>query len=115
MRLHSYLEQRGENFFIFPDFTIFYGLLGVPSPQPVLWFHEGVTYNRASNGELDRRIVRDLESNHVRIFVLEQVAWFNTGDRFDDFPRMKAYLMENFTRAGQIETFSVYEKVPPEN
>jgi hypothetical protein len=113
VRLYSYLEQRGQNFFMFPDFTIFYGLLGVPSPQPVLWFHEGVTYSRASNRDLDERIVRDLESNDIRIFVLEQVAWFNTGERLDDFPRMKAYLMKNFARAGQIETFSVYEKVPP--
>ena len=27
-----YLDARDENVFVFPDFTIFYGLLGVPSP-----------------------------------------------------------------------------------
>jgi hypothetical protein len=109
--LYTYLAQRRENFFIFPDFTIFYGLLERPSPQPVLWFHEGVTYARASTDELDERIVRDIEANGVRILVLEQVSWFNTGERLNDFPRMKSYIMRNFAKVGQIETFSLYEKV----
>jgi hypothetical protein len=109
--LYRYLKQKGENFFIFPDFTVFYGLLGKPSPQPVLWFHEGVTYAKGSNADLDERIVTALEANDVRVFVLEQVAWFNTGERLNAFPRTKAYLMRNFSQVSQIETFSVFEKV----
>jgi hypothetical protein len=112
IRLHTYLKGRGQNFFVFPDFTLFYGLCGVPSPQPVLWFHKGVTYAQGANSRLDERIVAELERNDVTVLVLEQVSWFNTGERLGHFPRMKSYLMKNFTKAGQIGTFSVYETVP---
>jgi hypothetical protein len=111
VRLYRYLRQRKQNFFVFPDFTFLYGLLGVPSPQPVLWFHDGVTYSRGANSDLDRWIVDDLERNNVTLFVLEQVSWFNTGQRWGDFPAMRAYVRSNFTRVDQIGPFSVYEKV----
>jgi hypothetical protein len=111
VRLYRYLREKKQNFFIFPDFTLLYGLLDVPSPQPVLWFHRGVTYSRGANADLDRWIIADLERNNVTLFVLEQVSWFNTGERWSDFPEMKAYVRSNFTRIDQIGTFSVYEKI----
>jgi hypothetical protein len=113
VRLHRYLRQRKQNFFIFPDFTFLYGLLDVPSPQPVLWFHDGVTYSRGANADLDRWIVEDLERNRVTLFILEQVSWFNTGQRWSDFPRMKAYVRSNFAKVDQIGMFSVYERMRP--
>ena len=111
VRLHRYLRERKQNFFVFPDFTFLYGLLGVPSPQPVLWFHNGVTYSGGDNNDLDRWIVEDLERNNVALFVLEQVSWFNTGERWGDFPMMKAYVKSDFTKVDQIGPFSIYEKV----
>jgi len=112
--LLTYLRQRRENFFIFPDFTIMYGLAGVPSPQPLLWFHEGVTYPKgAYDAVLDRRIVDALRRNNVRIVAIEQVAWFNTGKRLDAFPEMRSYIYGNFVRIGQIGTFAVYGKPLP--
>jgi hypothetical protein len=111
VRLYRYLQDKKQNFFIFPDFTLFYGLLGVPSPQPVLWFHRGVTYSRGANADLDRQIINDLERNNVTIFILEQVSWFNTGERWSDFPRMKAHVKSNFAKVDQIGTFSIYQKM----
>jgi 4-amino-4-deoxy-L-arabinose transferase-like glycosyltransferase len=108
--LYRYLEQRGKRFFVFPDFTILYGLLGAPPPQPLLWFHEGVTYRRDDNSDLDRWIAEDLKRNEVEIFVLEQVAWFNTVDRLKNFPQMSSYLRSEFVRVGQIGTFTIHEK-----
>jgi hypothetical protein len=113
-RLHTYLKGRRKNFFVFPDFTIFYGLIGVPSPQPLLWFHEGLTYSKVANSELDRRIVEDLKRNQVQIFVREEVSWVNTVERLYDFPQMKSYLRSNFTKVGAIGIFSVYERKPPD-
>jgi hypothetical protein len=110
VRLYRYLEQRGDRFFVFPDFTILYGLLGQPSPQPLLWFHESVTYPRKGSPYLDRRIVEDLKRNDVKVFVLEQVAWFNTGDRLEAFPVMEEYLRSEFVKLGEIGTFSIHEK-----
>jgi hypothetical protein len=108
--LYDYLERRGENFFVFPDFTILYGLLEVPSPHPLLWFHEGVTYRRGANSDLDRRIVSDLRRNQVRIYVREKASWFSTGERLSDFPELKAFLRTEFEKRGEIGIFSVYEK-----
>jgi hypothetical protein len=108
--LYRYLKDRRENFFMFPDFTLLYGLLGVPSPQPVLWFHRGVTYSKGANADLDRWIISDLERNNVTLFVLEQVSWFNTGERWGDFPQMKAYVRSSFTKVDQIGPFSIYRK-----
>jgi len=109
--LLEYLRRCDCNFFIFPDFTIFYGLLGVPSPQPVLWFHRDVTYIPGANQWLDRRIVSDLERNNVDVLVLEQVSWFNTGERLNDFPFTKRYLMANFAMERRIGTFLIYRRV----
>ena len=108
--LLRYLRGRGENFMVFPDFTILYGLAGVPSPQPLLWFHEGVTYLKDDTTELDQWIVRDLRRNDVRVFVLEQVAWFNSGERWAHFPGFRAYIRENFAPVGMVGIFSVYER-----
>ncbi len=108
--LYRYLSQSRSRFFIFPDFTIFYGLLGKPSPQPLLWFHEGVTFSAKENRWLDRRIRESLEKAQVEIFVLEQLSWFNTGKRLDRFPETKAYLFSSFTPVERIGTFIVYRK-----
>jgi hypothetical protein len=108
--LVAYLRQRRENFFVFPDFTVLYGVVGVPSPQPLLWFHEKVTYPAEGDPALDRWIVEDLRRNRVGIVVIEQVAWFNTGKRLDAFPGLKAYVYEDFDRVGQIGTFSIYHR-----
>lgn len=108
--LYMYLSKSGLRFFIFPDFTIFYGLLNVPSPQPLLWFHEGVTFSAKNNQWLDRKIKESLEKAQIQIFILEQVSWFNTGKRLDRFPETKAYLFANFTPIERIGTFLVYRR-----
>lgn len=108
--LYEYLEESGENFFVFPDFTILYGLLGVPSPQPLLWFHEGVTYSREANRDLDERIVAALKRNRVSIFIREQAAWFNSGERLDDFPELQAFIRTEFKKVGEVGIFIVYER-----
>jgi hypothetical protein len=110
VNLYRFLRSRNERFFIFPDFTLFYGLLDVPSPQPVLWFHEGVTYSGSGNNALDSRVTQELAGNDVRIFIIERVSWFNTGRRLDDFPQLKSYLRAEFGKIGEIGTFIVYEK-----
>jgi 4-amino-4-deoxy-L-arabinose transferase-like glycosyltransferase len=109
--LIGYLRAKNKNFFIFPDFTIFYGLLDVPSPQPVVWFAEGQTYCAAHNADLDRWIVGDLKKNTVEIVVLEgRSRWFGTHNRLDDFPQLSSYITEDFSKVEQIGIFNIYEK-----
>ena len=109
-RVVAYLDGRGENFFVFPDFTIFYGLLGVPSPQPLVWFHEGLTYPGADHDDpsLDAWIVSDLKENQVRVVVIEQESHFHTERRLEDFPLLQAYLAEHFKLDETIGIFELY-------
>jgi hypothetical protein len=73
-------------FFIFPDFTIFYALLDVPPPQPVLWFHKGLTYHDSYDEDLDKWIVSDLNKNNVEIVIVEEKSFIDTSERLNDFP-----------------------------
>lgn len=107
--LLAYLRAGGKNFFIFPDHTFFYGLAGVPSPQPVLWFHKGWTYPRTYDRSLDERIVSDLIRNGVRTAVLEDESFQGTAETLSDFPLLKAHLEKNFAWAGSFGIFNVLE------
>ncbi|RME56368.1 hypothetical protein D6779_10720 [Candidatus Parcubacteria bacterium] len=106
--LVNYLEMQGENFFVFPDFTILYGTLGVPSPQPLLWFHRGLTYPKTYDPELDAWIVDALQRNQVRIIIIEEESWFHTDDRLADFPKLKSFITNDFTYQQRIGNFLIY-------
>ncbi len=107
--LHA-LRERPGSFFVFPDWTILYGLLGRPSPQPLLWFHPGLTYLREGAPDLDRRIVRSLEEHRVATVVLERTSWFGTSARRADFPALDRYLESCFLRRGAIGPFDLLER-----
>lgn len=107
-RILEYLKQSGENFFIFPDFTLFYGILDVPSPQPLVWFHPGLTYSRKYDSSLDNWLVADLQKNDVRIIIIEQESWFNTTERLADFPLLKTFIADHFEIEKQIGNFIIY-------
>ena len=107
-QLVNYLAEQDENFFIFPDFTIFYGILGVPSPQPLVWFHPGLTYSKIYDPELDAWIISDLKENQVRIIVIEENSWFLTEERLDDFPQLKSFITDHFIIDQQIGNFIIY-------
>ncbi len=110
-RLYDYLKMKNRPFFIFPDFTIFYGLLNRPSQQPVLWFQEGRTYpkNKYDN-DLDVKIINALNESDIRIIILERVSFFGTESRLENFPELKKYIKWNFDRAFDIGIFRVLEK-----
>lgn len=107
-RLVAYLDQRGENFFVFPDFTLFYGVLDVPSPQPLLWFHNGLTFSNEYDPTLDQWIISDLQKNQVRIIVIEEQSWFHTDKILSHFPMLQGFIAENFVKEQQIGNFIIY-------
>lgn len=106
------LRRDGKAFFVFPDFTVFYGLTGQPSPQPLLWFHCGLTYPRRYDVALDQRIVDSLRSNRIERVVLEKASFYGSRNRIDDFPLLAAYITDHFTPADQIGIFVFFEKDP---
>lgn len=105
--LVNYLKAEKKNFFIFPNFTFLYAVLGVPSPQPVLWFHKGLTYHVLYDPGLDRWIVNDLIKNKVEIVVIEEKPAYGT---LNDLRQMKAYIDNNFVKTQKFGIFNIYQK-----
>lgn len=108
--LIAYLKEKNKNFFIFPDYTVLYALLNKPSPQPLVWFHRGLTYPYYYDVKLDKWIVKDLKKNKVEIVVLEEVSYFGTDKRLDSFPILKSFILREFIKTRRIGIFDIYEK-----
>jgi hypothetical protein len=96
---------------VFPDLVALYGIVGVEPPQPLVWFHRGLTYPRTYDVELDRRIVRELERHGVRYVVLERVSFLGTEKRLSQLPLLGAYLA-SFSPVASFGIFEVREKEP---
>lgn len=109
-KLISFFKKEKKNFFVFPDFTIFYGLLNSPPPQPLLWFHKGLTYPSYYDKSLDEWIVKDLKKKKVEILVLEECSWFGTFERLDSFPILRNFIKESFKGTKRFGIFIIYEK-----
>ena len=105
----GHLRRREGNFFVFPDFTFLYALLGRVSPQPVLWFHWRMTYPTLYDPELDQWIVRDLQRHDVRTIVLEESAWLGS-DSLSQFPLLVRWIDEQFEDAARFGMFRVLER-----
>lgn len=105
--LLTYLKTKNKNFFVFPHFTLLYAMLGVPSPQPVLWFCKGLTYQVLYDADLDKWITGGLNKNKVEIIILDATERFVS---LDDFPELRSYISENFVQTVQIGIFNIYEK-----
>ena len=112
-QLYGYLRSRGKRFFVFPHFTIFYGLLEAVPPQPLVCFFAGVTHPERYDARLDKWIVADLERNGIDTVVLETVAFGNVTDMGGEmkyFPEVRTYLERTFEQRGEIGMFRLYEK-----
>ena len=106
------LQRRHQNFFVFPDATILYGLLGRPSPQPVLYFHPGQSYALADQAGLDRQIVSALQNNSVELIVLERASYMGTHKLLALFPELKGWLDRNFRLAAEFGNYRLFERNP---
>lgn len=109
VRVIGYLKAKNKNFFIFPNFTFLYALLDVPSPQPILWFHKGLTYHVLYDPGLDKWIVDDLIKNKVEIVIIEEKP--SSYSTLNDFLQLESYLRNNFSKVQRFGIFNVYEKV----
>lgn len=108
-RIAKVLRERGQNFFVFPDATMLYGLTGKPSPQPLLYFHPGQSYLTADQSQLDRWIVESLRKNQVRLIVLERASFMGTHKLLSEFPRLRAFIDDNFRELEQFGNYRLLE------
>jgi hypothetical protein len=108
-RLASYLDQRAQNFFVFPDTTLLYGLTGRPSPQPLLYFHPGQSFAPSDQPLLDRQIVASLQRNDVTIVVLERASYMGTHRLLSTLPSLRTWIESNFEPAESFGNYRVFE------
>lgn len=105
--LVSFLKADQRNFFIFPDFTFLYAVVGRPPPQPLLFFHRGLTYPEIYQREVDTWIVDSLMAQQVAVVVLEDRSVFGTGERLSHFPLLEGFIRSNFSEVQRIGPFSI--------
>lgn len=106
--LITFLRAEDKNFFVFPDFTILYAVLQKPSPQPILFFHRGLTYPSDYSSDLDNWVVESLIDHQVSLVVLEDRSFFGSAQRLGDFPMVSAFLSANFVETRKIGLFRIF-------
>ncbi len=106
--LLALLRRDGGTFFVFPDWTVLYGLTGRTAPQPLPWFHPGVTYDPETVAPLDRRIASAVAE--VDRVVLERRSWLGTRRRLRDFPHLRRVLATCFAPERRFGLFVVLER-----
>jgi hypothetical protein len=123
--LVEFLAREHSNFFVFKDFTIMYAMMGVAPPQPLLWFHHGLTYKMDYDRDLDRQIVDSLEQREVKIIVIE--TSYYTPDslphnaygtpllseappELHEFPILERYIASRFSKVRDIGLFAIYTR-----
>lgn len=102
----NYLKACDKPFFVFKDATIFYGLTGRPSPQPLLYFQENHSFRDSDVPWLDARIVDSLERNHIQVLVIETSSWLRDTALYEKFPRLEQWMKSGFQKQA---TFGIYE------
>ncbi|MFZ2654413.1 MAG: glycosyltransferase family 39 protein [Victivallales bacterium] len=112
-RLIAYLINSNSRFFIFTDFTALYAFTGKPSPQPLLWFHRGLTYSNTYDKNLDEWIVEDLKKNKTDTIIFEEASWFGSYHILKDFPVFNGYMQTNYESKGCIGNYNIYKLKTP--
>jgi len=108
--LVKYLSKKNKRFFVFPDYTLLYGVLRVRSPQPILWFHKGVTYSKEYNKHLDLALVTSLQKHKISMVVLEKESFLGTKERLKDFPILSTFIKTAYSITETFGNFEVREQ-----
>lgn len=98
----------GERFFVAGEATLLYGLLGVPSPGPLLWFVEGYSYLSEDIPEMKRRLHESLKQLKVRYVVVEKSTFMSTKRNLRDFGITEEWLQREFHLVRDFGHFQIY-------
>jgi hypothetical protein len=124
----QFLCTHTENFFLLGDASVLYGLARKPSIAPSLWFHPGLTIPLPQDPEFtryERALLDRIESEHVRLIVLEGAhTWIgyqlNPGEKppkagyvtLDTFPKLAALVAARKSGERDFGAFKVIELRP---
>ena len=105
----QYLLDTGEQFYVFPEYAFFYGILGVPSHQPLLWFHKGLTFNNTNRPFIDENIVEGLSRNDIKVIVLNSAGTPGTENLLKEFPKYEKAIAEDYEQVATYGIFQIYK------
>ena len=110
-KLASYLAAKKTNFFIMGDSVILYGILGVRSPQPLLYFMPSHCFLEREIPRLDELISASLERNGIGVVVREKVTYLpEVREAYPRFPRTWAWFTSNFNHVSDFGNYEIWER-----
>lgn len=112
-RVAQELQARQQNFFVFPDATVLYGLTGRISPQPLLYFHPGQSFFVSERQQLDQAIVQALQRNHVTLIVLERASFMGMHKQLTEFPKLHAWIEAEFEPGLELGNYRLLQARAP--
>jgi hypothetical protein len=101
----------GARFFVAGESTLLYGLLGSPSPGPLLFFVKGQTYLPDDVPEMRLRLHESLEQLQVRYVVREKSTFMGTKQNLEDFGVTEDWLRREFRIVRDFGHFQLYERI----
>jgi len=111
--LASYLAAKKTNFFVIGDSAMLYGILGVRSPQPLLYFMPSHCFLEKEIPRLDGLISASLERNRIGVVVREKVTYLpEVHDAYPRFPRTWAWFTSNFDHVSDFGNYEIWERQP---
>lgn len=111
--LSDFLKKQEENFFLFGDLSLLYGLSGKSSQSPYLWFHPGLTFYSYDAGYWEQeddklaRIIAEKQVKHLVFENQERSTYLHLG--FDEFPKFKKQAEARLKEIKYIGGFEVWE------
>jgi hypothetical protein len=110
-RVAAYLSSKRGNFFVMGDSTLLYGLLGAPSPQPLLYFQPEHSFFEKDIPHLDKIVSESLKRNHVSVVVREKVTYLSENhDAYSRFPRIWAWFTSDFEHVSDFGNYEIWEQ-----
>lgn len=108
------LEARNEHFLLIGDASILYGLTGMPSVSPSLWFHRGLTIPIGDDPAFpawEQMLLERFDALDVRLVVLEGRHTWN-GTALAHLPRLARIVRQRVTGLVRLGGFTVVELAP---
>jgi hypothetical protein len=107
--LWRFLNDRARPFFVAGDATMFYGLTGQPSPQPLLYFQGHHSYRPEDISWLDPLITGSLRRRHVDLFIKETAIFVGAKQFYEQFPELSSW-MADFHHTRSFGIYEIWEK-----
>ena len=111
--LLQYLDREvaeDEQVFFFGNRMLIHGVLDRPSPQPLMWFREGVTYSEVDASRSDQHLLQTLMEGDIEWIVIEDVAYLQA------FPDTLDFIEHHYEQVHEVgrRAYFVYHKMDPQ-